>query len=474
MKCFPQESEIKDLILNQNVVSFFTEPKITESFAFAAEEMDIQESDELYYTKSILATTTWNKNDDIFLPEEVWAARKTPVNKPTNLDHDQDKIIGHITSQWIIDIDGEVVDDSSDENMPEFFHICNGAVIYKYLPKRNVELSTAVEGLIEQIQKNEKFVSMEALFRGFDYAIIGDGETSYSIVERKSDTAFLSKYLRAYGGEGFYHDKKIGRILRKISFSGKGYVDRPANPDSIIFSFANLVLDFNKSGVYNSRSNENEEYSNMSLDLVQKQLDETKAELESMKKAKADLEAQVAKVNVEKYETEISELKSQLTVSQEKVENLIATKAENEKTIETLNKEKVELSESLASIRKESVVAKRVGLLVEAGIAKDMAVAKVEKFVDLNDEQFQDVANTIIDLVKATASTQETEVEQESTEDTAASATQEVLDNVEKESESATAGAIDDDSEESARKERFAALEQAAAALFEVKKRGNK
>jgi hypothetical protein len=453
MKIFPQEKSISDLILGSNAVSLYSESKLTESFAIASADVETQSSDELYYTKSILVTTNWNKNDDIFLPEETWAARKTPVNKPTNLSHNQDKIIGHITSQWIIDAEGNMIDDSDDANMPDLFHICNGAVIYKFLPNRSKEISDEVEQLIEGIEANEKFVSMEALFRWFDYAVIDEDGTSFNIVERKSDTAFLSKYLRAYGGDGVYGNKKIGRILRKISFSGKGYVDKPANPESIIFSFANLNIDLNKSGVYISRGTNKEELSNMSLELLQKQLDEAKAEVEKLKGVNTDLQTQVAKVNVEKYEKEIAELKSvnedlnsQISVANEKIENLTSVKAENENTIKALGSEKAELEKTLATIKQESVSAKRVSMLVEAGVAKDVATAKVAKFINLNDEQFEDIANTVIDLVKASSNVLDE--------------TNDVLDNATKESESASAGAIDTVDENSERQATIAALQE--------------
>jgi hypothetical protein len=50
-----------------------------------------ENDDDLYRVYSILVTSSWNKNDDIFSPEEVWAARDTPVFKPTNLEHKDKK-----------------------------------------------------------------------------------------------------------------------------------------------------------------------------------------------------------------------------------------------------------------------------------------------------------------------------------------------------------------------------------------------
>ena len=55
---------------------------------------------DLYYVQSILVTSSWNKNDDIFDKAEVWLAKDTPEDKPTNLEHDESSIIGHITANW--------------------------------------------------------------------------------------------------------------------------------------------------------------------------------------------------------------------------------------------------------------------------------------------------------------------------------------------------------------------------------------
>jgi hypothetical protein len=55
---------------------------------------------DLYNVFSILVSTSWNRNDDIFDKEEVWAARQTPVFKPTNLEHDEKQMVGNIVSCW--------------------------------------------------------------------------------------------------------------------------------------------------------------------------------------------------------------------------------------------------------------------------------------------------------------------------------------------------------------------------------------
>lgn len=487
MKIYNSESCIKDLILADHTLKYCAEAQLCDSFALASvENTETPITEDLYYTKSILVTTTWNKNDDIFLPAEVWKARKTVVDKPTNLGHDQNSIVGHITSQWLMDSNGETIaeddeddeEEDDDEKIPDFFHVCNGAVIYKILPRRDKEMNEKVAELIAGIEAGEKFVSMECLFGGFDYAILEDGETAYSIVERNSESAFLSKYLRAYGGEGIYSGKKIGRILRNLLFIGKGYVDKPANPDSVILSFANLNHKNEGSGVYNSRVVLNEEKSNMSLEIIEKELNETKAKLEKQISINEELQSKLAEVNAKELQSEIQELKAQiesskteLSAATEKVSNLEALSVEKDKQIETIANEKNSLQESLSSLQQEVKKSNRVSQLVKAGVEQDVAVSKVEKFISLSDEQFNEVAETIVELSNSKKETNKIpELRQVMSGDDAGSenADASVLDNVKPDPETASAGAIDVQAND--REQAFAALKETCSKLLVNKK----
>ena len=83
---------------------------------------------------------------------------------------------------------------------------------------------------------------MECFFKGFDYGLLDKSTGTYKTLARNENTAYLTKYLRAYGGLGEHDNYKIGRVLRNITFSGKGYVEKPANPESIIFN-KNIIYD---------------------------------------------------------------------------------------------------------------------------------------------------------------------------------------------------------------------------------------
>src|SRR6185369_16350805 len=221
-----------------------------------------KDADDLYYLKSILVTSNWNCNNDVFTPEEVWNARNTPVHKPTNLDHVDTAIVGHITSSWAIDEDEKIIaQDIKVDSLPDIFHIVTGSVIYRTFEDKDYK--QRAEKLIAEIEEGTKYVSMECLFKGFDYAM--SKENDYKIVARNEQTAFLTKYLTAYGGEGSYEDYKIGRVLKNVRFIAHGFVNRPANPNSIIFkkrdyfSFAKAQKSelFDEKGVLLNNDNSN-------------------------------------------------------------------------------------------------------------------------------------------------------------------------------------------------------------------------
>ena len=85
---------------------------------------------DLYYIKSILVSTGWNKNDDVFDAGQTWAARSTPEDKQFNLMHNENDIIGHITGCYVVDRDGNKISAEDNDAAPSEFDIITEAVIY--------------------------------------------------------------------------------------------------------------------------------------------------------------------------------------------------------------------------------------------------------------------------------------------------------------------------------------------------------
>ena len=127
-----------------------------------------EEQMDLFYLQSVLVSTGWNKNDDVFDPSETWAARNTPEDKPFNYMHDEKDIIGHITGNSVVDFEGNSIAENL-ENPPSSFNILTTAVIYKEWS--NIDQRSRIQKILAEIEDGKWFVSMECLFPNFDYAL---------------------------------------------------------------------------------------------------------------------------------------------------------------------------------------------------------------------------------------------------------------------------------------------------------------
>ncbi len=160
------------------------------------DEHVLNQSD-LLATESILVSTGINTNDDVFLVEETWAARNTPVLKPANWMHNDKDIIGIMYDAFPVELDGKSIASDSDDRSEPFEILVKGAV-YKYtFPDKAAE--------IEKLHAEGKlFVSMEAWFDSYDYALF-DGEQFVSIIKRDQSTAHIDQHLKARGGTGKFN-----------------------------------------------------------------------------------------------------------------------------------------------------------------------------------------------------------------------------------------------------------------------------
>ena len=394
-----------------------TDPLTATPTAFPDFVKAAKDDDDIYHVYSILVSTSWNKNDDVFDKDEVWASKDTPKYKPTNLEHDEKQIVGGIIGNWAVDDNFNLIDENSaSKDLPDRYHILVSSVIYRQW--QDPDYRHRVLDLIEKIEAGNKYVSMECMFRGFDYAVVAPDGKNHILI-RNDETAFLTQHLRSYGGTGAYQDHQVGRLLRNITFSGKGFVDKPANPDSIIFD-KNKTFEFNtasissKSSLFNPNGvilkvdnpnilNTQESY-DMSNEILSDQVAELKASLESAQAENTTLADKLAEANVEKYEQNIEELNNQLKTSAEQIESITSELQASKSSVEDLtsqfeavNASHDKLVSYVADMDAAEKARSRKAALVEAGLSDEEADAKVEIFADLSDEQFGIVTQTFAD-----------------------------------------------------------------------------
>lgn len=335
---------------------------------------------DLYYIKSVLVSTGWNKNDDVFDAGQTWAARSTPEDKQFNFMHNENDIIGHITGSYVVDRNGEKIE-AADNDVPSQFDIITEAVIYNSWT--NPENRDRMQKIISEIEDGKWFVSMECLFAGFDYAVQDQGGNS-RLITRSEESAFLTKHLRAYGGTGEYEGYKIGRSLRDISFSGKGLVSRPANPRSIILDSSKAFSVKEQSSISTVSKGDN----NMSDTNLEKQLADLQdgGVASSQEKIKTEistdtLEKEYAeKVSV--LETSLAERDTAIKAFEDKVASL-------EETLAGKDKELSELSAAVKDMQKKEKNRTRKDKLVSAGFEETEAEDSLVLYDALEDQAFE-------------------------------------------------------------------------------------
>ena len=362
---FETKAGLTEKLKSDNVVAYCTAAKSNHDKNIISnynEDMALAENQnqrDLYYVDSILVSTGWNLNDDVFNNAQVWAARTSPEDKQFNFEHDEKRIVGHITKNSTVLFNGEAV---SSEEMPEDFEILISTVLYTKW--RDAETSELIKATIQEIENNEWSVSMEARFDDFDYAVeVAEGETK--VIARDEESSFLTQHLRSYGGTGQFEGHKIGRMLKDITFSGVGLVRTPANPRSVIKESNFQIASVN--------------------DLFKQEKDmsdEVKAELEVVKAELAE-----ANKSIDAKELVIAELKEasaskdlQLTEASEKL---------------------VEANEKIAKTEKEIVVASRRSQLSALAIEDAEVDSLLAKFENVDDDTFADILAIKSEAVEA-------------------------------------------------------------------------
>ena len=313
----------------------------------AADFTPINAQPDLLFMRSILVSTGENKNDDVFLPEEMWNARSTPILKPVDWEHNtgreltpteqaenpgkvivDNQTIGVMYNAYTVDENKVIIDEAmasaSDFEIPKTFHIIDEAVIWKAL------YPSVAKRIEEGAAKGTLFVSMEAWFTDY-YYLVGS-----KVVARNEATAFLDRALRANGGSGSYAGERVRRALRDITFGGKGIVARPANEPSIITHISHEPI---KAGASTNKAIAN----NIICDIRNTRADEPRKEVEMPNENKEQ------QVSLELY-TKANDESANLRAEAKTKDGVLATAASK---IEELKAQAASVASALAKGSKE-------------------------------------------------------------------------------------------------------------------------
>ncbi len=406
MKIYKQEKidGIADLVKSQASVAYCAQASVV------SKDKEVEQSDaikklmagksnpdqiDLYYLESVLVSTGWNKNDDVFMAEATWEARSTPEDKQFNFMHNENDIIGHITGCYVLDQDGKKISDEQQE-APQKFDIISEAVLYNSWT--DPDNRNRMQQIIAEIEEGKWFVSMECLFAGFDYALV-DPDGNHKVLSRDEQSAFLTKHLRAYGGTGKYEGYTIGRALRNISFSGKGLVAKPANPRSII-------INNNSTKAFHIEHNDDNKFSIGDLpmsdnqNLLETQVAGLKQDLAAAQEENKAIKAKIEEAKDKEFAATIEAFEADVTSKDEAIAELEETIKSTQARIAELEDALAQSQEQLATskaeveeMHKKEKAAIRKAALVEAGLEEEEAEESLANFDALEDEAFDAVVS---------------------------------------------------------------------------------
>ena len=386
MKIFKQEvlDGVADKVQADTTVAYCSQavvctanPEVAHKIQASANPKQI----DLYYIKSILVSTGWNKNDDVFAPEQTWAARTTPEDKQFNFMHNENDIIGHITGSYVVDRQGATIA-ADTETAPSEFDIITEAVLYNSWT--NPDNRERMQKIIDEIEQGKWFVSMECLFAGFDYALI-DQQGNPKVIARNEQSSFLTKHLRAYGGTGEYEGYKVGRSLRDISFSGKGLVSRPANPRSIILDSSRAFLVNKQDDVILNVPKGEIQMSDTNLEQI---VNEAPSELAAATESNEVISTPVEEVTPNYAET-ISALEASLTEKTEAFKVLEETLKAHETAIKELQDALAAKDAEMMDMKKKEKNRTRKDKLMASGFEEAEADESLSLYENLDDNAFE-------------------------------------------------------------------------------------
>tara|TARA_R100001129_G_scaffold49259_1_gene34047 strand:- start:390 stop:1880 length:1491 start_codon:yes stop_codon:yes gene_type:complete len=156
----------------------------------------------------------FNKNGDGMDTSTALKYTKNFVHKPTNIEHDKQKVVGHIASAGFSDYaSSKILSDNQVRNEKNPFNIALGAVIYKSVNKNFTDL---VERSLDPADSAYQKVSASWEV-GFSDYVLAVGSTDLKdakIISDPSEIEELKGYLKSYGGSG--KTDKGERIYRLI------------------------------------------------------------------------------------------------------------------------------------------------------------------------------------------------------------------------------------------------------------------
>lgn len=332
-----------------------------------------------------------NKNGDVIDTQTAIASYKDFINKPINLEHNREKIVGVILTAGFSEFGSDTpLTEDQTKDLKGPFNITLGGVIWKIA---NPNLASMIEDSSDSTSSNYQKISAswELGFNDYNLVVIEGESKNIEDGSEISDAGLietLKANLRSFGGSGKIQNNKsvYRKVMGNVVPLGIGLTETPA---ADVKGVATIKVEEkqepeqeNISKIENLDVNTPIDNNVMKITSVKDITDE------NLKQATAsqisDLIEQELKVASEKYAAEKASVESQLKSTKESLDTLVANQ-------DTLQKEIAALKDALSAAEAE-----KQKILASEKFNERMSAFDTE--YDLDAETRQILANEIADM----------------------------------------------------------------------------
>jgi|688.fasta_scaffold58640_3 hypothetical protein len=294
-----------------------------------------------------------NKNGDVIDTDTAIASYKDFINKPINIEHNREKIVGVILTAGFSEFGSDA--SLSEDQVKDFkkpFNITLGGVIWKI---SNPDLANKIEDSSDAT--SDKYQSVSASWElGFnDYNVVMiDGESKNiedgSTISDASEIESIKNNLRAFGGSGKVNQRKFvyRKVIGNVVPLGVGLTETPAadvKGIATVKSEASMeIKEKNISSIDNLNVNTDNDNKVMKIQSVKDITDESLKQVTASQIS--DLIEQELKIASEKYTAEKAVVEQSLKDANEKYNTLSVAQ-------DSLQKEIAALKASLEAVESE-------------------------------------------------------------------------------------------------------------------------
>jgi len=210
---------------------FYSQASLDKLKGLVSEEIDFEKNIDLMGVAFNAAVINrFNKNDDGIDTKTAIAIKDYFVHKPTNIEHNKTRVVGHIISSGFSNRENDELMTSVNPDSLDPFNLSLGAVVYS---ASNREFSELIMRSMNPADE-ENYQAVSASWElGFNDYIIAAGSRDLNEAEIISDETHveeLSEYLRAFDGDGELKDgTPVYRlVVGEVYPLGIGFTASPA------------------------------------------------------------------------------------------------------------------------------------------------------------------------------------------------------------------------------------------------------